>query len=448
MPTYGLGSTATNLLTAPYGGISPVGPAGQTDLSRQGDYTTLAGIASQYAPSQQYAQQAGQYAGQFGQDFMSRMNNNGFGANPMMNQAFGLAGSAVPGNQYTGAAGNLYRQASHQPAFGAGLSMLGNSLNASNGGYSTGLADTINTTGASFDPYNNPALADSISEANDMLGRDFRQNVMPTMDRAAIGSGVGGYGGARAGVAQGMREQSLADSMSKQTADMMSAGYESGLNRYVGDRANTVNATVGALDNYSNLGLSAAGTAANIGNMQGNLNLGAGQGLGDLSGQQRDAALQASQIQSGLGQYGLGQNNSMYQYGTGMMPDLQDRAYQGALQPGQTMQQLGGAMSGMGQQQQANNQAVADWYNSQYNAAQAYPQQNMTNYVNQMGSILTPSGTQQAQPMAPSPIQGMVQGGTLGYGLANAWNQGNQGSTQWGTNPGSQQTQMLNQQWQ
>lgn len=453
MPT-GLLSSAQNLLNQPYGGYSPIGPAGITDLQRQGQLTSLGGIASQANPAQQYAQNAGQMSNWFTQNFNQGMNSGGFGWNPQMQQSVDLSQQAAGGNPFTnaanrqnwsaldpsmyGASNSMYGQSTNQPMLNQAGGQVGSTLNNFGGGYSTDMADTINTTGASFNPMN-PYLQGHIAQANQQLGRDFNQQVMPQMDSAATASGVGGYGGARAGVAQGIREQGLADAMQRQTTDMMNQGYESGLNRYVQDRGQTVSATLDAMRTGGSLGMQGAQTLGNLGQMQGALQQNAASGYGTnaanmasnrlnaaqtsagLSGQQQNAQLGAASQIGGLGQYGLGQQNNMYQAGMTGLPNLQSHAYNAGMAPGNVQQNLGNAMQGYGQQQQAQNQNVSNWYNSQFNAAQQYPQQQFGQYANTVNPYLQAGGQQPGAPVQGNPFTAGIGGAMAGYGAYNSW---------------------------
>jgi hypothetical protein len=215
----------------------------------------------------------------------------------------------------------------------------------------------------------NPMLMGMIGQANQQLGRDFNQNVMPQLNRGLVGSGPGAYGGTRAGIAQGIREQGLADAMQRQTTQMAGQGYEAGLGRYVQDRGNT---------------LGAMGTA---------------QGVG---AQNARTALDAQQFAAGLAGQGAG-------YGT----------------------QIGQTLAGIGGQQQGHNQALQDWYNQQYDYAQGYPNQQFNNWTNWMSGVtkpgnqasVTPNPIQPQRPGYTSPFAGIAGGAyagmTVGQGLSD-----------------------------
>ena len=100
--------------------------------------------------------------------------------------------------------------------------------------------DQINQIGASFDPYNNPALDEAVQRANQALSRDFYQGEYFQTGLDALGAGQ--YGEPAHGVARGIGLGRLADAMSRQTADMYQQGYDTGIRSYVSDRANTLQA--------------------------------------------------------------------------------------------------------------------------------------------------------------------------------------------------------------
>ena len=444
---YGLMNTAQGLMDRPYGGMSPMGPAGITDLERQGQLTQLQGMGSQYAPAQQYAQNMGQYAQGAQQNFLKGMQSGQFGWNPQMQQSANMAGQAAGSNPYANAAASanrkgmnqpgfgqsnqmysqsvnqpgfgqsdqlysqsanqpgfgqanqLYGQSTQQPGFGFSNQMYGqstqqpgfgfsnqmygqstqqpnfqdaargayNTMSNYGGGYSNQMADNINRTSASFNPWNDQ-LEGAIGSANRQLARDFNQQVMPEMNRAAIGSGPGAYGGTRAGVAQGLREQGLADAMQRQTTDMSNAGYEAGLNRYVQDRATTVGATNEAMRTGGSLGMQGSQLLGNLGNMQGNLQQGAASGWannaanqgnlmqGAASGWANNALGQGNLQQgaaSGLSNNALGQGNLQQGAARGIGTNTQNQAgnyLQGAANMGNLSQQLRNAQLGAANQ--------------------------------------------------------------------------------------------------
>ena len=186
-------------------------------------------------------------------------------ANPLQEQGYGTAlqgaSAAIPQ-----ALQNQALAASLQGGFNAALE--GANRWAGNPQY-------VQQIGASFDPLN-PYLINQVRAANYELGREYAQNVMPRIDLAAVGAGQSG--GSRHGVAQGIASQGLMDAMGRTTADMMSGGYEAGLNRYLQDRANTLNAMQG----YGQLASSGWQMAPSMYNMMSGANMAVPQSLGYL----------------------------------------------------------------------------------------------------------------------------------------------------------------------
>jgi len=273
----------------------------------------LTGIGQQYMPSMNYANQMGQFAGNAG-------------------------------------------------------GMIGNEL--ARGGWDQGLANRINQTGGSFDPYNNPALMQSIAAGNQELIRQFNQGVMPQMNQQFNAAGPGAYGGTRAGVAEGIARQGLTDAISKQTSDRLAQGYESGLNRYVTDRGNTLNTALGAGSQY----------------------------------------------------------NDMFRFGFNALPQIYQQAWQAGMAPGQVTQNYGQALGTFGGMQQQNNQNQINWGNQQWNAAMDAPYNTMTRFAALANPYLQPANTGgQFAPQQPSTAQNVLGGAMTGYGIYDQWRQGQGG---------------------
>jgi len=219
--------------------------------------------------------------------------------------------------------------------------------------------------GGNFNPWN-PFLQSAISEANKTLGRDFRQQTMPDINAGAVSMGPGALGGSRAGVAEGLAKQGLADAMQRQTTNLASQGYQAGIGE-----------------------------------------------MGQAQGRQ----------------------NEMYRLGLTQLPQLYQQAYQAGLMPGQTQFGFGQTLAGIGGAQQAQNQGLADWYNTQYNQMQGYPDQRFNQWASQMAPILA-GGVQQpinlqSTPPQPSTLGAALGGAGLGYGIYNA----GQKQGWWGTQP-------------
>ena len=158
----------------------------------------------------------------------------------------------------------------------------------------------INTIGGSFDPWRNPALDDAVQRANQALVRDYQQVTRPGITGDAIGAGQ--MGSSRHGVREALAEDALQRNLANQSAQMYNTGYESGMNRYVQDRSNTLNSWLGANRNalsgwQTAPGIASMAMGANLGASNALQNLGAGQAqvggyyqglMNQYMGQQRD----------------------------------------------------------------------------------------------------------------------------------------------------------------
>ena len=158
----------------------------------------------------------------------------------------------------------------------------------------------INTIGGSFDPWRNPALDDAVQRANQALVRDFQTTTAPGITGDMIGAGQ--MGSSRHGVREGLAADALQRNLANQSAQMYNTGYESGMNRYVQDRANTLNTWLGANRNALSGWQSAPSIAgmtmgANTATANALQNLGAGQAqiggyyqglMNQYMGQQKD----------------------------------------------------------------------------------------------------------------------------------------------------------------
>ncbi len=112
-----------------------------------------------------------------------------------------------------------------------------------NGGMNDNTLNQVNGVGASFDPFNNPGLNDAITAMRSSSDRAFEQQVAPTINDDAIGSGQ--RGSSRHAIQEAiMRDNHLAR-QDETEAKMRSDGYKTGLNQYVVDRNNTLDATRG-----------------------------------------------------------------------------------------------------------------------------------------------------------------------------------------------------------
>ncbi len=81
----------------------------------------------------------------------------------------------------------------------------------------------------SFDPFNNPALADSVTAMQQSMQKAYDRSVHQQTASNAIAAG--GYGGSRQGIAEGIARGDFMDTMGKNTADMYTSAYNQGLGR-------------------------------------------------------------------------------------------------------------------------------------------------------------------------------------------------------------------------
>ena len=405
----GIVDTAHQNMTRDYQPIDPFAPAGMTDMTRTGFMAGLQGHGGLYNAGQQYSGNMDQRVGDFRNQYNNWMSGGMFSGNPNMDRAVDTAGRAP-----------------NDPFFGQAAHMGNRTMDQYGGGWSGSMANQINQTGASFDPFNNPALGQSISAANQRLGRDFNQSVMPELNRAAVSAGPGAYGGTRAGVAQGIREQGLADAMQKQTTDMSSQGYAEGLNRYVQDRGQTLGATNRAMEFGGNLGMQNAGLMAELANSRAGHANTAAQTIGDM------------------GKFSLNQRNDMWRFGQDRQTDNIRQQWEANRAPGLAGVDMGNAMQDFGNRQQTDNQATLDWMNRRANHANNYQDERLQKYSNLVNPYLEPGKVAPQQVGQPANTYGDVAGGALaGYGAYDAWNRSrNPGAWQGppaGTNPSAGQ---------
>lgn len=439
----GIVETAENNLTRPYGGVNPFGPAGFTDTTRQGWATQLGGIGGQMPNAQAYAANMGGQAGQSAGAFNQGMASGQFSGNPYMGGAANLnygAPNVAGWDQARMLAGN----APNRPGFGRSAGMVNNTMDQYGGGWSSGLANTVNQTGASFNPWN-PMLGQMAGAANAQLGKDFRQNTMPQLNKDLVGAGPGAYGGTRAGVAQGMREQSLADAMQRQTTGIFGSGYEAGLGRYVSDRANTLSTVNNAMQTGGNLGMAAAQQYGNLGQMRGQLMNESARNIGNFANQRGGVMNESARNLGNMGLTSMGANNEMFRFGHGsLLPQGIRNTYQAGQAPGQVQQNYGRAMTGIGGIQQQQNQNNLDWMNNRYNAQQSYPDTRLNNYAGMIGPYMQPGQVQPQQvgQVAPAtnPWSTGLGGAMAGYGAYDAYRSSQPAAAGWagppaGTNP-------------
>jgi len=311
----------------------------------------------------------------------------------------------------------------------------------------------INQIGASFNPWN-PQLRAMIGSANQQLGRDFRQNTMPGFNRGLVGSGPGAYGGTRAGIAQGLREQGLANAMQNQTTRMAGQGYEAGLGRYVQDRQSTLANMLAQRQLGGQLGMQGAQLGGQLG-MQG----------ADLMGR---LGMQGAQYGGQFGLQGAEQRSKIGMHGAELMSAQDIARIRANAQMGSASinaqavnaatnlraqlaaaglaergagfnTAMGDSLISLGGIQQQQNQNNAGWLNGQFNHAQGMPQQRMNEYLNNLAPVsqggqvpgLQPPNSS-GQPQYDSPWAGAMQGAGSGIGMYEDVNSAMNRSGSWG----------------
>jgi len=108
-----------------------------------------------------------------------------------------------------------------------------NALNFAQGGMQSTADSAINanqlmTSGDLLYADSNPYLMQNITDANNLIGRDFRENTMSNTADNAISHGQ--YGGSRQGVAEGIAARGMGETIQRNTNQMMNNAYNSGLN--------------------------------------------------------------------------------------------------------------------------------------------------------------------------------------------------------------------------
>lgn len=116
----------------------------------------------------------------------------------------------------------------------------------------------------------NPMLMQLIQQGNQLLGRNFQQATRPGINQGAVG--VGGFGGSRHGITEGIAQQGLGDAMQRQTTQLLGSGWSEGQRNL----ANAWNQAPGM-----------AQLQMNAQALPGNAMMGFGQALGGVGGQQQ-----------------------------------------------------------------------------------------------------------------------------------------------------------------
>jgi len=89
-------------------------------------------------------------------------------------------------------------------------------------------ANQLMTSGDLLYADSNPYLQQNITDANNLIGRDFRENVMPAIGNQAVSTGQ--YGSSRQGIAEGIAGRGVGEAIQRNTNSMMNNAYNTGLN--------------------------------------------------------------------------------------------------------------------------------------------------------------------------------------------------------------------------
>jgi hypothetical protein len=109
-------------------------------------------------------------------------------------------------------------------------------------------ANRLMTSGDLLYANSNPYLQQNISDANSLIARDFNENIVPGISRAAQGAGQ--YGSSREGIAQGIAGRGAAEAMTRNTNQMMNQAYGTGLNAMATGVGQTQGALAAGLSPY------------------------------------------------------------------------------------------------------------------------------------------------------------------------------------------------------
>jgi len=109
-------------------------------------------------------------------------------------------------------------------------------------------ANRLMTSGDLLYASSNPYLQQNITDANNLIGRDFRENIMPAIGQGAQGAGQ--YGSSRQGIAEGIAGRGAAEAMARNTNQMMNQGYGMGLNAMATGVGQTQGALAAGLSPY------------------------------------------------------------------------------------------------------------------------------------------------------------------------------------------------------
>lgn len=89
-------------------------------------------------------------------------------------------------------------------------------------------ANRMMTSGDLLYADSNPYLQQNISDTNNLIGRDYQENVMPGIGNQAVNAGQ--YDSSRQGIAEGIASRGMGEAIQRNTNQMMNNAYTSGLN--------------------------------------------------------------------------------------------------------------------------------------------------------------------------------------------------------------------------
>ena len=358
---------------------------------------------------------------------------------PNYAQAYG--GMSLPGNTQflTGAQNRANNPAQFGPLPSQGLSQIDPTaaLQASmfnqrdvNQNLQTGpqtgaeaAAGNINTAPLTADPASNPYIRQIIERAQAQTLQDFQQNVLPSIQNQQ--EAVGGFGGSRQGVAEGIGLQGVADANADIAAqilydsynqdlarqqNLLGLGTQADLNRRgIGLQQEALNQNVAGQDLARNLqGATAAGQLGLSGDQ---LGLQSFLGQGQLANQQFGQGLQATADLNNLYNSGTNQAIQGAATGVGLLPSVQQMGLFGT-----------NALLQAGDIDNAYRQALLQDEVNRFNFTQAQPYNALNQYINAVYGLPGLGGSSTSVPTSSGGFAGALGGAASAAGLAGALN--------------------------
>lgn len=446
-------------------GTSPYTTAGQmSQLGQLGNMMNMANLG-QYGIGAMMggagtANQFGNMALGSGQMLQSSGGNLYRGGTPLMNSAASALGS-YGGNLYNQGLGMFTGQNNQLNQLAANQQLLGgNAINETmfdidNSGrnLTIGAGDLANIAGGGTtesgvqgmqqgmahllgagNVQNNPYLNAAMEAAIRPVTQQFQESVMPGIKQGAMGAGQ--MGSSRQGIAEGIASRGYMDTIGDMTAQMGSQAYGQGLNAVqagAGIGGQLMGQGLGAATSLGQLGMQGAGLQSQIGNQALDRAMAMRQGLlgagMDISQMGLGALGQSGQFGQAMANMGLGAMGSAGQLGSGMYGQGMEATGRGtALAPGaqQMFGYPGQTMAGIGNQQQAQNQAQINADMARWNYNQQLPYSMLSDYLGILSGA--PGGTTSSMSSGPSGggnslmsgLGGAMSGYGMGSGLATA----------------------------